>query len=136
MAELYDPAVSALFLYSLEGAGSADASAVLSPWAGRPLLSLRRAEAGSEGQRYVGQAADGATCQVDWTLAHDTHLLRVTLSLPGRQPPAAWAGLRRTLDELVGQVRQSSALALPWALTCLAHGIVPAGSRPRPVASA
>ncbi len=128
VAELCDPAVSALFLYSVGAVGSADAAAVLGPWAVHPALALQPAKGHSEGQRCAGQTPDGATCQVDWTLAHDTHLLRVTLRLPGEQPPSAWTRLRHSLDEWVGQV-QVSAQALPWAATYLAHGIVRGGTQ-------
>jgi len=129
MSSLYKPGVSALFLFSVGEVGSGEAEPLCQPWEANDQLALGLEVDEPACRRYTGQAQDGTPCQLTWGLAHDTHLLRLTLSLPGTQTPAAWVKLRRLLDEATAKARNRPDDPRPWAVTYLYHALVRAGAQ-------
>jgi hypothetical protein len=117
MAELYEPCVTALFLISQREAQK--------PGKRLPYLTFEdtagpdlRSEVGADGcRRSIWPAANGETTRLDWSLAHDTHILRLSLSRSGPQPASSWSDLNRGLEEILNSVHSSSDQPLPWAAT-------------------
>jgi hypothetical protein len=132
MTSLHEPAVSMLLLFSVEDARSEEAEPLCRPWEGHDWLALELEADEPDCQRYVGQMRDGTPCRLTWGLAHDTHLLRLTLSLPGAQTPAAWAKLQRLLDTVVERAWEDGPEGPypchPWAATRLYHALVSAST--------
>jgi hypothetical protein len=130
MSSLHDPAVSLLLLFQAE---ERPAGFLCRPWASHERLALAlEGEATPAGRRYAGQTVDGTRCQLAWSQAHDTHLLRLTLSRPGARRPVEWAGLGQLLDKVAADVWQQPEYPRPWAATRLYHALLPAGAEKGP----
>lgn len=129
MSSLYEPAVSTLFVFAAEQVGSGEADQLCRPWEAHDWLALELELDEPACRRYSGRAQDGTPCQLTWGLAHDTHLLRLTLSHPGAQTPAAWAKLWHLLDKVVAKPWNRSDTLCPWAATYLYHALVPADAQ-------
>lgn len=91
-------------------------------------LSPEAAPAGE--WRFGGTLAEGERCELRGTLAHDTWLVRLTLSLEGEHPPQAWERLHRRLRELLSDAWEQPDQPRPWGLTLLYHALLPAEEMP------
>lgn len=80
-------------------------------------LSLAPSAGAAETWRYTGALPDGVECLLEGTLAHDTHLLRLTLQQPGPGPVSALQGLKSRAEALLQQAWQTPDAARPWAAT-------------------
>lgn len=99
---LNEPAISALFLFSANELNSKEADVVCSRWIEKgfkrkPLPGIPEHYECTVIDRYDNRIQ----CELDWEMAHDTHLLRLTLSLPNIQPHTQWKHLREYLDEQI-----------------------------------
>jgi hypothetical protein len=127
VSRLHDPAISVLYLFSVEALPLRGADALCGPWEALGQLILEREVDEPACRRYMGHAKDGTPCQLAWSLAHDTHLVRLTLSQPGAGTPAAWAELRGLHDKLIAEVSKRPGQPRPWGVTYLYHAILPPG---------
>jgi hypothetical protein len=65
--------------------------------------------------------------RLDWTLAHDTHLTRFNLLLPGNEAQSPWKELQSHLEE--GLVTPIDQIPQPWASTLVYTAVAPPGIR-------
>lgn len=68
--------------------------------------------------KYTGQRLDQKICQMTWTLAQDSHLIRLTLTQPGEHTPSSWDLLRTsiqdTADSLLENIEKDNRLAVTY----------------------
>lgn len=75
-------------------------------------------EVGADGcRRSAWITTRGETVRLDWSLAHDTYIVRLSLGLPGTQPASAWSEVNRSLDDILSSVFSRPDQPLPWAAT-------------------
>ncbi len=119
MAELIDPRVTALLYYSLREAQTSTGwqpHAAFEEGAGE---NLQVEPSAADCRRSTWRSAEGDLACLDWVLAHDTGILRISLSRPGAQPAAAWSALNAALDDRLQNAHARSDQPLPWAATCI-----------------
>jgi hypothetical protein len=84
----------------------------------------RKAETPGE-RTYAGSLTGGEQLELSWTLVHDSHLLRLKLSLAGDQPLSSWSRLQSLLDGIVNDAWEQPANPRPWAATYLYCAALP-----------
>lgn len=117
MAELLDPRVTALLFISQRKA--------LEPGMRLPYLAFEenagsdlRSEVGSDGCRLsTWSLSSGDAFRLDWSLAHDTYILRLSLSRSGMQTASAWGGLNAVLEAMLNGAHLRPDQPLPWGAT-------------------
>lgn len=117
MIDLIDPRATALQFYLLrevQHSGMRLPYLIFEEKAG-PDLHIE--SAADDCRRSTWQTAAGDTAQLDWTVAHDTHILRISLTRTGAQPVSAWNELNTTLEESLNNHQAAPDQPLPWAAT-------------------
>jgi hypothetical protein len=83
----------------------------------RLALALERDEPAYK--TYAGQTSDGMQHRLDWLIAYDTEILRLTLTRLGEVSPATWKELRRFLDTVVNDALMKPTTLRPWGASLL-----------------
>ncbi len=117
MPELIEPRITALLFYSLRE--------VQKPGKRPPYIAFeenagagKRVESAADDcRRSTWQTASGETVLLDWSLAHDTQILRISLGFSDIHSPAAWSDLDAALDRIVLAAQSMPDQPLPWAAT-------------------
>lgn len=82
-------------------------------------LSLTTELENPDERRFRGQTSDGIQVEVGWRLAHDTHILRLTLSLERMYDTNDWLRLKNFYRELLDQTWKLPQNPRPWGETVL-----------------
>ena len=99
MIDLIDPRATALQFYLLrevQHSGMRLPYLIFEEKAG-PDLHIE--SAADDCRRSTWQTAAGDTAQLDWTVAHDTHILRISLTRTGAATVSAWNELNARLSK-------------------------------------
>jgi len=129
MPDLFDPRVTALLLYfqgDVQKIGKQQPYIAFEEKAGE---GIRSETPSADCRRSTWQFASGESAQLDWILAHDTHLLRVSLSFPGMQPPEIWSVMNANLENILTAVQSTPSQPEPWAATRIYYARTTRGAR-------
>jgi len=117
MTRVYDPTLVAIYFFQSKG-GPQD-EPLYRAWVEHERLALALERDELACKAYAGQTSDGIKHRLDWLMAHDTEILRLTLTRPGAVSPAAWNDLRSLLDTVLNDVLTRPGSLRPWGASLL-----------------
>jgi len=118
MTELINPNVAAILFFSERELTQGGIKSPITTYVDMAGESGTVEEDGAINKSFFWKLNETDTAKVDWNLAHDTQILRLSVLRAGNRPLADWSEQHIALEVLL-KGAQASGCPIPWGMTLL-----------------